>query len=255
MGDHWYDRAGKPAYEVQKRDGGLRPTTLADARKLGLVPSVTTVLSVLAKPALEVWKVKQGILAALTLPRAPDEPEDDYLARILSDSGQQAKDAADEGTRIHDAIERSFRGMVVEERYRPHVAGVREELARLFPGVSDWVAESSFASPLGYGGKVDLHSPSTGIVVDHKGKDGDFSDGKKLAYDQHWQLAPYQQGLGLPTNVCANLFFSRTRPGKVASHVWSVEQIAEGWQVFRATLEVWRALKKFDPRFVRAQAA
>jgi hypothetical protein len=255
MSEHWYTQLGKPCYEVAKKDGGMRSTTLADARKLGLVPSVTTVLGVLAKPALETWKVEQGILAALTLPRLADEPESVWLRRVREDSGKQAKDAANEGTRIHDAIERDFKGLVVEERYRPHVAGVRAKLRELFPDVSDWVSEASFCHVLGFGGKVDLHSPSTGITVDFKGKDGDFTDGKKLAYDQHWQLAPYQKGL-CPNKyaACANLFFSRTHPGIVASHVWSVKEMQEGWAVFQAALQVWKTIKRYDPS-TQAQAA
>lgn len=255
MGDHWYSQDGKPAYEVKAANGSLRATTLRDARKFGYVPSVTTVLGVLAKPALETWKVRQGILAALTLPRNPDEPEDAWLGRVLSDSGEQAKKAAEEGARIHDQIERHFKGLVVEARYRPHVAGVIAELGRLFPDVDDWEAESSFAHESGFGGKVDLHSPSTGIVVDHKGKDGDFSDGKKLAYDQHWQLAAYQRGLELPRNVCANLFFSRTHPGACAGHVWSTEEIEDGWRVFEATLTAWKCLRKYNGAFVTTKAA
>ena len=47
----------------------------------------------------------------------------------------------------------------------------KAELRRLFPDVDDWRAEDSFGHESGFGGKVDLHSPSTGIVVDYKGKD------------------------------------------------------------------------------------
>lgn len=252
---HWYGRDGKPCYEQRTKKGGLRPTDLRDARKLGLVPSVTTVISVLAKPALENWKVEQGILAALTLTRRAGESDQDFLARILTDSRAQAKAAAEEGDRIHDACECAFKGKHYPHLYQPHVDAVCEELERLFPGVTDWVAEVSFASALGYGGKIDLHSPSTGITVDYKGKDGDFSDGKKLAYDQHWQLAPYNRGLLLPKNVGANLFVSRTHPGKVASHIWSAEDMEHGWQVFSAALSVWKALKKFDPSFSREELA
>lgn len=253
-GEHWYTNTGKPCYEVAKKDGGMRSTTLADARKLGLVPSVTTVLGVLAKPALETWKIEQGIMAALTLPRLTDEPESVWLRRVREDSGKQAKDAADEGTRIHDAIECSFKGKVVEDRFKPHVAGVRAKLLEVFPHVNDWVSESSFCHPYGYGGKVDLHSPSTGIVVDFKGKDGDFTDGKKLAYDQHWQLAAYQHGLDLESNVCANLFFSRSHPGLVASHVWSIKEMQEGWEVFQASLQVWKTIKRYDPSQMKQAA-
>ena len=254
-GGHWYTRTGQPAYEQRTQKGGLRPTDLRDAKKLGLVPSVTTVLSVIAKPQLVTWCMDQAILAALTLPKRPDEAESAYLARIREDSKAQTKAAAEEGSRIHDAIECHFKGRPYPEVYRLHVAAVVVELAKLFPSVTDWRAEDAFAHPMGYGGKVDLHSPSTGIVVDFKGKDGDFSDGKKLAYDQHWQLAAYQRGLGLPGNVWAKLFVSRTHPGYVASHAWTERDIAQGWQVFEAALGLWKACKQFDPSFDRLIAA
>jgi hypothetical protein len=246
MGEHWYLRTGEPFYETEKRGGGLRAVTIADARKIGAVPSVTTVLSVIAKPALENWKVDQGIMAALTLPRVPGESEADWLKRIKEDSKQQAIKAAEEGTRIHDACEMAFKNQAFPEFYRPHVAAVQAEVRRMFPGVDDWRAEDYFAAH-GYGGKVDLHSPSTGIVIDYKGKDGDFSDGKKLAYDQNWQLAAYQHGLGLKPNVCVNIFVSRTHPGKVASHVWQPDELADGLRVFQAAHQLWKAMRGYDP--------
>jgi hypothetical protein len=255
MGMHWYSQQGTPAYSMVGANGKERDVTLRDARKLGHVPSVTTVLEVLAKPGLETWKVQQGILAALTLPRIEGEDEDVYLSRVMTDSREQAKKAAEEGTRIHDAIECSFKGHRIPDGYREHVEATRKKIAELFPNVTDWIAEESFAHPSGYGGKVDLHSPSTGIVIDYKGKDGDFSDKKKLAYDQHYQLAGYQYGLYLPPNVCVNLFVSRTHPGCVAEHVWSVEEIEEGAQVFKAALALWKSVKKYDGAFMHALAA
>lgn len=252
---HWYTVAGEPAYEQRTASGNTRPTDLRDARKHGLVPSVTTVLSVLAKPALTNWLVEQGIMAALTLPRIDGEPERAFLDRVKTDSKAQAVAAAEEGTRIHDALECAFKGDHYPHKYQPHIDAVQEELQRLFPGVTDWVAEASFAHVSGYGGKVDLHSPSTGIVCDYKGKDGDFSDGKKLAFDQHYQLAAYNRGLLLPASVCANVFVSRTHPGRVASHVWKREDIDHGWRVFEASLQVWKLLKQYDPAFSNAQAA
>lgn len=254
MSEHWYAPDGSPFYTIRSATGAERSVTLRDARKIGAVPSVTTVLQVLAKPALEAWKVRQGILAALTLTRSDDEPDDAYLARVLADSNAQAKAAAEEGTRIHDAIEQGMRGQYVIDAYMPHVDAVRARLAELFPHVTDWTAEQSFAHSSGFGGKVDLHSPSTGIVVDYKGKDGDFTDGKKLAYDQHYQLAAYQHGLRLPTNVCANLFVSRTHPGCVAHHVWTADDIRDGLAIFLDTLSLWKRLRRYEPSFA-ARAA
>jgi hypothetical protein len=255
MGMHWYSQKGTPAYTLIGANGKERDVTLRDARKFGHCPSVTTVLEVLAKPQLEMWKVRQGILAALTLARSDGEGDDEYLARVMADSKAQAKAAAEEGTRIHDAIECSFKGHRIPDGYRKHVEATRQKIADMFPGVSDWIAEESFAHPAGYGGKVDLHSPSTGIVIDYKGKDGDFTDGKKLAYDQHYQLAAYQSGLLLPVAECVNLFVSRTHPGCVAEHVWTVDEIAEGLEVFMASLALWKRIKKYDAAFLAGRIA
>lgn len=245
-GGHWYLPDSTPFYEVRAKSGLPRAVTLRDARIANAVPSVTTVLRVIAKPQLETWKVKQGILAALTLTRSADESDDAYLGRVLDDSREQAKAAAEEGSRIHDAIECAFTGRVYPHTYRPHVKAVLSLIGGLFPSVHDWISEKSFAHPSGYGGKVDLHSPSTGIVIDYKGKDGDFSDGKRLHYDQHYQLAAYQDGLILPRNQCANIFVSRTHPGKVAAHVWSVDDIEYAAEYFRLTLALWKHHNRYD---------
>jgi hypothetical protein len=245
---HWYDTAGKPAYEVMAKNGQMRGTTLADARKMNLVPSVTTIQKIKAAPALTNWLIEQAILSALTLPRIDGEAERDYIARVKVDGQAQGKAAAAEGTRIHNAIEAFFACEIVPEEYADHVTGVVNAIGEHFPHVNDWVSEASFAHPLGYGGKADLHSPSTGIVIDYKGKDLSPDDPPKdLVYGNHReQLAAYQRGLNLPINVCANLFVSRTHPGHCVMQVSAVEQLAHGWSVFEALLEVWKRENKFQ---------
>ncbi len=265
-GGHYYKRSGEPCYEVpakSKGPGGMRAVWISDAISLSLVPSVTTVTGVVAKDALFDYFVKEGAKHALENPMQPGEDMDAYLKRICAGSKLHAKAAAIEGSKIHDAIEGSFKLRHYPDEYHEHVIATLEEIQRLFPDVKDWVSEKSFAHPMGFGGKVDLHSPSTGIVVDFKTKPGALDDGKKLAFDQNVQLAAYQVGLGLcvyePVEVytsrvvqlqeCANIFVSRTHPGKVASHVWSADDISAGWRVFSAALTLWRELKQYDPRF------
>jgi hypothetical protein len=100
---HWYMPDGTPFYDVPRADGkGLRPARITDATKVGALRSVTNVLSVLGKPGLVNWQVEQGILAALTLPRRPDETDHDFAHRALADSEAQVSDAASAGTAIHD---------------------------------------------------------------------------------------------------------------------------------------------------------
>ena len=128
---HWYNLDGSPQYTVTAKDGSQRSTTLRDARKMNLVPSVTTIMSCAAKPGLEAWKLNQMLLAALTLPRAPDEPESAYVQRIISDSKEQAKQAAERGTNVHTALESWYEG-VMHAEYVEHQMGTAEEVKNVF---------------------------------------------------------------------------------------------------------------------------
>lgn len=124
---HWYAPDGSPAYTVRGKNGKERNTTLRDARELGLVPSVTTIIKCAAAPGLEAWKQQQVLHAALTLPRIEGEPEKDYLERIMRDSQEQARKAAERGTEIHAAIQEYFSDKPYVS-VSPHVLAVVEEL-------------------------------------------------------------------------------------------------------------------------------
>jgi len=234
---HWYDRSGNPAYTTKTKDGRERPTTLRDARKDDLVPSVTTILKVAASPGLERWKQEQVLMAALTMPRKEGESESEYLTRVMEDSKETGRKAADEGTMIHAAIEKHYRGQEVESQYQAYVDGCKRAINAHFNDW-DWEAEKSFCNTLGYGGKVDMHT--TGIVVDIKTKEfGPDDDIPK--YDEHrMQLAAYRMGLHMPTARCANVFVSRSHPGLVHVLEWDQEELDQAWQMFAMLLRFWQ---------------
>ena len=229
-------------YTVEAAKGGQRATTLRDARKLNLVPSVTTVLNVAAKPGLIQWIQKQVLLAALTLPRMHDEPEEDFINRIMEDSKEQGRAAADAGTDIHASIQGFYEGTVIH-RHQEHVQGCVNAIREHF-GEHGWISERAFAHELGFGGKCDLHVPAgeafDGIVADIKTKE--FTDPAKVdAYDEHlMQLSAYRVGLGAPKARCANVFVSRSVPGLVKVVEWSAEDLERGWQMFAALLNFWQ---------------
>jgi hypothetical protein len=205
---------------------------------MSLVPSVTTILNVAAKPGLERWKQEQLLLAALTLPRAPDEDEKSFIDRVVVDSKEQGKKAAERGTRIHEAVESFYNGVMMAEMVDYQV-GVYREIEEAY-NVTRFEPEKAFAHELGFGGKVDLHSKEANLVLDIKSKE--FTDPKKVdAYDEHMmQLAAYRVGLGLPTAVCANVFVSATQPGLVVIKEWSQEDLARGWEMFQSLLKFWQ---------------
>ena len=225
---HWYFPDGTPLHEVPRADGkGSRPTSLRDARKLGLFPSVTNVLSILAKPGLDAWKQEQAILAALTLPRTEGEPLDDFARRVVTDMHSEVGRAADLGSAVHAAIEGYAQGRWLPED---------KEVARLFEPARQWfdaevtqvhsVEIAAAHLEWGYAGRVDLVATlkSTGrpTVIDFKtqkirrDKDGSF---KPILHDtwplqleayrrrsppatRDWQTPPSPRWSSVPPNRC-----------------------------------------------------
>jgi hypothetical protein len=181
-------------------------------------------------------------MAALTLPRRTEEPEDDWIDRIIDDSKQQGRAAADAGTDIHASIQGFYEGQPLFKHHE-HVMGCTKIINNTF-GLHGWVAERSFAHELGFGGKCDLHAPKNdfgeGIVVDIKTKD--FSDPDKVeGYDEHlMQLAAYRVGLGAPKARCGNVFVSRSVLGLCVVKEWSAEDLDRGWLMFESLLRFWQ---------------
>ena len=207
---HWYDKEGNPFYTIERADGkGMRNTTLRDAKKLGLLPSVTTILGVAAKPGLQNWLQQQAILAALTLPRNEGESESDYLDRVLTDSKAQGREAADRGTLIHGVLESFFDGMLLESV--PEYCRNAENALKASFGNRLWIPEKSGSHELGFAGKVDLHAKGDKVkgippvVVDFKTKETPLE--KVVPYEDHiMQIAAYRELLGLADARCAIMF-------------------------------------------------
>lgn len=244
--NHWYYKDGRACYEVPRAKGdGMRPTTLADARKLNLVPSVTSILKCAARPGLEAWKATQLLQSALTLPKKPSETVDDYAKRVIEDSKEQGKKAAERGTELHAAIEIfASQNAIPDMQWAPHLAKLQQTLAQYGIGLSQGKPEHSFASPLGYGGKLDWHDNTT--VIDFKTK-GNLN-AKQLAWPEHcWQLAAYIEGVyGEYTwkKRAINVFIGIT-DCEVKIHEWSDEDRLNGWAAFQALLYFWQVTKNY----------
>lgn len=259
---HWYFPSGVPLHEVPRADGkGQRPTSLRDARKLGLFPSVTNVLSILAKPGLDAWKQEQAILAALTLPRNEEETLDDFAKRVLVDMTSEVGRAADLGSAVHAAIEGYAQG-----RWLPEDKGV----ARLFEPARQWFDKEVIAVhsveiatahlEWGYAGRVDLVATlrSTGrpTVVDFKtqktrrDKDGNF---KPILHDT-WplQLEAYRMALasrdkGLADAAIASVVIGSTDPVPVVVKVWDDADKDGYFRAFLAARDLWVWQKNYCP--------
>ena len=231
---HWYKQDGTPAYTIEGKTG-VRNTTLRDARKLGLLPSVTTINNMLSKAGLDTWKQQQVLLAALTLPRLADEPEADWLARVIQDSKATGREAAERGTAIHAIIEAYFDQVYMPEK-PPYLDAVSKALLDAF-GNQLWLSEKSFGHPLGFGGKCDLMAKS-GFVVDFKTKDADL-DKVDVYFEHEMQLAAYREGLGVPNARCAIVFVNGTT-NQVKLIEIEEQKLQNGWDCFQHLLRVYQ---------------
>lgn len=228
---HWYAPDGTPAYRIEGKNGKERNTTVRDARALGLVPSVTTVLGLVAKPGLATWLQQQVLLAALTLPRIAGETEENWLERVMTDSKSTGRDAMDRGTQMHGVLERFYCGE--QDDYPRYVDQVDASIRIHFGQNQSWEAERSFAYQ-GYGGKVDLISEN--IVIDFKSKDK--LDKVEPYHEQIMQLAAYRVGLGKPTARCANVYFTAAGDVKLIEH--SEDDLAAAWDCFQYLLAFYK---------------
>ena len=236
---HWYRLDGAPAYRITGKNGVERNTTLRDAREHNLVPSVTTILSIAAKPGLTNWLQQQVLLAALTLPRKENEPESDWLERVMSDAKSTGREAADRGTRMHGELEKYFDGNSHDAPY--YCFQVEKALDAHFGEHVLWESERSFAFN-GYGGKVDLSAPN--IVVDFKSKEGNL-DKIQIYESLPMQLAAYRVGLQMPSARCANVFFNEQGDVKIIEH--DEQELEKSWKMFSSLFYYWKLKNNYEP--------
>lgn len=247
---HWYTKTGEACYEVPRADGsGMRPTTLADARKLGLLPSVTTILGVLRKPQLESWLVEQSVLAALTTPRNEGEALDAFVQRVLHTEkvqDQESDIAKKRGTEIHDALEQWAKGYPIQQEMKPWIEPVADFLNKFGPVIE---AERIVVHEAGYAGRTDLIQERYSNGSEHV---WDFKTTKKLPkapWSEHllqlsaYASAVYGEECGTSTG---NIYISTIEPGKFV-----VFENDDWWPTyldgFKPLLDHWKWANRFYP--------
>lgn len=248
---HWYSRDGTPAYTMLKKDGGERGTTLRDARKHQLLPSVTTVFNIMAKPGLDKWKLVKAVEAAAIVDRDEGEPAERYIDRVIEQSREEVRDAADLGTRIHDAIDQAFDGTPPGADLQPYVGPVMDYLSGL--KLEDIKRESVVVSQAdGFAGRVDLLAKfgSSNICIDFKTRK--TRPGEKITpYDfQPMQIAAYSFAAFGNLSRCfgANVYISTTEPGRVETVSYAPDKLQREFEAFQSMLAMWRYIKNYDPR-------
>jgi hypothetical protein len=105
--------------------------------------------------------------------------------------------------------------------------------------------ERSFASPHGYGGRIDLHGATW--VVDFKTKDK--IDEKTAVYDEHgMQLSAYGSGIGIRPDLLRRInVFCGVDDGNVKIIEHPMEDHPRHLAMFMALFDYWKLVKKYSP--------
>jgi len=230
----------------------MRATTIKDAKALGLIPSVTSILGILEKPQLVDWKLRQVALASMRVTRMPNEEEYAFTSRMITEAFQQVVDAADRGKDIHKALELHFQGREYDQEWAQEVQAVDQWFMRNHISVLDTERQVVNLAE-GFAGTTDLIvGTSTGCGI------GDYKTKKSkpefamTPYDgQATQIAAYHMTVYGEINDNAsgfNLYISSTERGRVEGTFYTPETLRNEWEVFKHLCAIWRFRKGYDPR-------
>jgi len=266
---HWYSRDGKPCHTQPTKKGAkhpTRPTTVADARKLGLLPSVSAMTKMLSAPGLERHKLAEVAKACYRSPAHPGEDMDTYVNAMIEASTEDLGKAADLGTKIHAYLEKHYTEKLTSEDMAESVEINNTEY--LMFGICDPVieaveklnitivaSEKVLVNDLhGYAGTTDIlfRTDNTVGVLDFKSKKTkpgvkvepiDVHAMQIAAYiDAHWGI--YTAG---PTEGY-NVYISTTEIGRVEIVRYSHAELLAAFEDFKCLCHLWRSRNQYDPR-------
>lgn len=259
---HWYDKDGEPRHYEGKNGGD---TTLREARKLELYPSVTTIGSVRHKEGLVYWLQEQAAITAAEYigeQIAAGETgvlvaDKDFAKQIIMLARDKVTEKADEGTAIHDILEKFHDNPFDLSEDEQKLCYAILDCIKKHTGLSlfdDFTPEARFCDTgRGYAGMCDLHTTpptKTPWVLDYKTKD-EVTE-KTRGYDeQAEQLVAYSHGLGIPEARVGNIFIPRQpdENGDYFIKFYEHKNTDAAWQRFKHTLMLWQVLKKYGPYY------
>ena len=258
----WYSPETKLCVtEITGKNGKVRKPNIADAVKLGLLPSVTSVQAVMAKPALVRWMQGQAIMAALTLPKVAGESDEAYIDRILDDAEALKEAACETGKDFHTAAEGYWKAGIVKHddpAIQMFLAGLvawRISMDARYPGLT-WYAECPYINDaLGIAGTPDIVGIGADVIIvgDYKTMDLSKVKGCPKPYDSHGM----QMACGLTTlepaktvRLGVNLFVDRVT-GEIRCYEWTDDEISEYWAMFKTVVQLWKQVNKWDKRMAK----
>jgi hypothetical protein len=245
---HWYTEEGQSAHVIVGKTGKERNTTVADARKLGLLPSVTSVLGIMEKPQLTAWKIEQAIMASLTLPKEDNESLEEYAKRVVKDSKESTTRAAEWGTRMHEQAENILLGRShsQEPELQAHIKTFKEWVGANVEKTY-WCEKALVGA--GYAGRCDAYVRLKNVgdaIIDLKNRK--VNPKYEPFYDTDCaQLWAYRVASENPNASCVSVVLASNNPNKIMTRVWDDKELYEAGIGFMSLLKVWAWAKQYVP--------
>jgi hypothetical protein len=244
---HWYHKDGRPSHD----------SDLRDARKIGLLSSVTSIDKDMFKNfALDKYKLDQLSAAAFNNPVQPHESLADYAQRIYLISLEHSSDAASFGTKLHDVFDGKAKPEVVAE-IQPFadkaLAWHQENILEVISSEKTLVDLD-----IGVAGRMDqrvIHKVHGRVKLDFKsqGVKTNASGKKKPGFYESFirQLSFYsiaeakQEGLPMiDADPCLSVVIDSTEPSEPYCHLWPKEEMFAAYEDF--VIATWSYYKKRD---------
>jgi hypothetical protein len=268
---HWYTKNGQAMHRVPGKTVAERDTTVADARIMGLLPSVSGITKMMANPGLDRWKQDITIEASLKYAIQSaygDMDEDKLYAEIRAESNKVAGAAADLGVKIHAAIESALGCQQWENQTVELADGKQVELKELVDPALAKLEELGInivetekvvtCSAHGYAGQMDVSYVKGDVagVLDFKSTKTKPTKKIEVRQGQSMQIAAYHYACWgskdkphfQPNHEGINLYISTTEIGRVDVVKYEAAELAKQWEGFLACLTLWRLQNNYDPR-------
>lgn len=266
-GGHWYTQTGESKHHTQyatgARKGEWRNTTLRDARKDNLLPSVTTVLGAYPKGNLDRWIKEQVVIAMhnnppsgpaaapITSLKDADEAQMNYFSYIDKLSNKRRDEAAARGTFLHDNVEAMILGKPWDES-DAHLQTVKEWMDKNLAEVH-FTEKNVVDLELKIAGRLDacliLQDDPRPIIVDYKGRG--FNDLKRGPEPKQYktdmmQLAFYAKATEVER--IANLYIANDREQPlIYFYEYTPEQMQEAYEAFKHLVHIWQYDHSYEP--------
>lgn len=259
-GGHWYYPDGRSLHTVPKKDGtGERNTTKADARKLGLFPSVTAITKIVANPSLDRWKQNQMLEACVNNPIVGGEDTEEYGDKMRQFAQKKMVDARAFGSLYHNAIDELNKTGFLDNKY--------DEIKPYVKHYIQWTRDHSVSfidtefvcvnEKFGYAGQVDGLAVVDGklTLLDYKTQDvkEDAKGNLKPNYYDSWvwQLAAYKNAdwENKPPRIqqVMSVVLCSQSPCYPIMKVWTSQELSNAWKIFKSSCAIWQLTNKFNP--------